>query len=177
MQQYLGYNGFFDGLMQWPNPLLPSDCLVPTELWQRANGTGLTYTLVNQSETGLAKRFQNQQLGEWEWRGDSIYWNGSLVAMDIWIRYISSVTYYPGTTPVSSFPTTTLPFRDSVTALAYLMAEEFSGTRSMPGATVDLAKKADDAINEIANRYVRRSQSVVYEREAFGDEGGGGGWL
>jgi len=28
------------------------------------------------------------------------------------------------------------------------------------------------ATNEIANRYVRRSQSVSFNREGFGDEGG-----
>lgn len=171
VQQCLSYTGFFDGLLNAANPSLPIDCLVVTQLWNRQSGTQLTYTEIDQAESALESRYQGFNLGEWEWRGDSLWWNGSLVSMDIRIRYIGAITFYGSSTPVSSFPTTTLPFRDCVTALAYLVAEKFAASRVPSGATNDLIVKAQKAIDDMANRYIRRGQSVVVERSAYGYDG------
>lgn len=169
VQQCLSYTGFFDGLVNSATPFLPIDVLVPVALWSRSSGTELTYTPVDQAEDALESTYQGYDLGNWEWRGDAIWWNGALVSVDIRLRYVGAITFYGSTTPPANYPTTPLPFRDSVTALAYLVAEKFASSRV--GSSGDLLPKANKAIDDMANRYIQRSQTVVVERQAYGADG------
>jgi hypothetical protein len=179
IQPFLGYNGYFDGLQLYKNPVLPCDLIVPLKLWQRNSGTGLTFGNFLPAEDGLGSHYQNNTFGNWEWRGDALYWNGALVQKDIRLRYLNTIQFFPTGTPASSFPTTSIPLRDSVSALALLCAEKFCAARLPEGATAGLLAKIELAINEVSNRYVRLKQHVGYGRDSFGDEESSifeGGW-
>lgn len=180
VQQNLGYLGFFDGLLSYQIPSLPFDVLVPTIVQQRQTGSNLPFTPVTIAEEGLPSVLQGNTLGQWEWRGDAIYWNGSLSAMDARIRYLAAAAYFSSTIPVTDYPTTQVPIRDSVNALSWLIAEQFMDARLPPGASNPMLARSDKAISDMASRYTRAQQNRTHERQAFGDDAGdatdAGGW-
>src|SRR5690348_11875607 len=117
-QQYLGFSGFFDGLTLLPSPTLPSDLITPLEIWSRNSGTNLTYGKIDPASDGLPSMYQDYTLGQYEWRGDSIYFNGSLVSNDLRLRYEAGLVPISTTLNPSLFPTTTIGFLDSTQPLA-----------------------------------------------------------
>jgi hypothetical protein len=171
IQQNLSFNGFFDGALNYATPALPIDCLVPLKMWTRTNGTGLTFQKFTECQDGLKSRYQDFTLGEWDWRGDAIFWNGSLGVMDLRLRYLGTVQFFPSTTPPAQFNQTPVPLRDALTALAYLCAEKFAASRVQAGGTADLMAKAAKAIADVVNRQVRARQHRVHYRQPYGESG------
>lgn len=167
VQQNLNYSGFFDGNSNTSTIMLPSDCLVPDEVWQRLNGSGQPFSRVA-GPTRLLSSYQGLSLGNWEWRGDAIYWNGSLVAMDIRLRYTRTVSFFASTTPVSSFPSTSIPLADSLTCLGLGCAIKFSAARTQPGATAELQAKWQNAMDGVVTRAVKGQQNCSDAQEAYG---------
>ena len=94
----------------------------------------------------------------WDWRGDMIYWNGATQPKDVRLRYTNLIQFYDEVNP-ADFPTTPLPFRESVDCLAYLMAAEFCEPRLPPGATAELTAKYDKEIAKVINRQVAQEAS------------------
>lgn len=177
--QQLSYTGFFDGGATTPNPFLPPDLIVPITVKARLSGSGLQFVELPIAQEGLPSILQGVSLGQWEWRGDSIWWNGSTQVQDVEIRYQQAPAYFPFTISPDAFPTTLIPIADGGQALAYLMASVFVGARIPPGGANPIKAMADSIIQDLSNRYVRSSQNRVYERNGFGDEGSGflgGGW-
>lgn len=178
VQQNLNYSGFFDGFVNYDTPALPSDLLVPKDIWERSTGTGLSFTPVAHAVGGpLLSCNQNFSIGNWDWRGDAIFWNGALVAKDIRLRYVSQISFFEGLNP-TDFPTTPLPFRESIDCLAYAVAEDFAASRLPPGATADLQTKYKTELDKIINRQVRGMQGTSWRRVGYGedDSSDGIGW-
>ena len=171
VQQTLSWDGFFDGNQLVSTPSLPSDCLAPIRLWERDTGSNSTFSELLEADDGLDSIYQYQSLNEWEWRGDSIAWNGATVSKDIRLRYVGSVTYYQSSLSPSAFSTTQLPFRDSVQALAYKMAYMFCSARLPNGGATELEQNYEQAVKDVINRQVRRSQHNSYSRPSYGDTG------
>ena len=170
VQQYLSYSGFSDGLLNYNPPALPIDLLAPKKIWERPSNSGLTFTEVGKAAAGIPSLYQSYTLGSWEWRGDSIWWNGATVPKDVRLRYTAQVAYVGDLDP-KYFPTTMLPFRESVEALAYLSAEKWCSPRLPPGATAALQQKYQAVIDKIINRQVKDFQNTKYSRAGFGDDG------
>ena len=177
VQQNLNYSGFYDGYQNYADPFLPPDLIAPQKIWQRNSGTNLTFTPFDHAPEGLPSVLQNLSLGMWDWRGDVIYWNGATQPKDIRLRYSNLIQFYDNVDP-DDFPTTPLPFRESVDCLAYLMAAEFCEPRLPPNACLELTAHYNTEIAKVINRQVKKLQSVRYSRGEFGDsgEGGYGGW-
>jgi len=167
---YVGFNGYFNGTTMFASPKLPGDCMQVSVVRQRVHGSNLQFTPMVQSQEGLASGFQNNWLGEWEWRKYAIWMNGSLQAQDIMIRYLSGQP--PINVPAADFDTTHVYIQDSQDALANLVASMYGNAR---GANPAQIKKCDDAaeeaIDEMAQEYVRRAQTVNYQRISY--QGGG----
>lgn len=169
VQQSLTYTGFFDGYQNYNTWLLPSDLLAPKKIWQRTTGTDLTLTELPRANAGLSSRYQNMSLGEWEWRGDGIYWNGATISKDVRLRYTKQVSFYGTDLNPDDFPNTPLPFRESVECLAYLGAEKFCSSRLPDGATNGLLAKYRTEMDKIINRQVKDMQNIRVSRAAYGD--------
>lgn len=174
VQQSLTYTGFFDGYLNYNTFLLPSDLIAPKRIWQRTTGTNLTFTLVQPAASGLRSMYQNFGIGEWEWRMDGLFWNGATIGKDIRLRYTKQVAFYGNTLSPSVFPTTPLPFRESVECLAYLGAEKFCSSRLPPGGTADLLARYRTEMDKVINRQIKDMQTRKYARLAYGD--GGADW-
>ena len=175
--QTLGYTGFNDGLVQYPLILLPTDLLVPVKVETRTSGTNLPFCELNEASNGLASFYQGPTPGDWEWQGDQIAWNGATQAVDMRLRYLGTVAFYASSTPTAAFPTTYIPFRDSVQALAYRLAYDFCAARVQSGGVNDLLASYQSCLDGIVQRQVRRMQHVIYTREAYGSTGDVFGWF
>lgn len=173
-QQNLNFSGFFNGSAQVaPPPALPNDLLSPVALWNRPNGTALPFNELPPAAGGLQSRYQDAtSLGDWEWRGDSIWWNGCLVQQDIKIRYTAGIPKFPMTLQPADFPKTTIPLLDSEQALANYMAYIFCRSRLPPGAAAELLSDYTQAKQGMVSRAVKEKQSSTFERTSPDSEGG-----
>lgn len=177
VQQRLGFDGFDDGSGAVNSAIaLPPSLLAPQQVWERVSVASNVFNPISEAQAGLASRMQNQSLGEWEWRGDSLFFNGSTNTMDIRLRFYASTGLLASGVSPTTFPTTALPWLDSAQALAYWMAFEFCQARVPPGGANDLLAGYRRAMLGVAARYVRRAQRVQYRRAPYGEEGTLFGW-
>jgi len=72
--------------------------------------------------------------------------------------------------PPAAFATTAINIIDCEEALAYHMAMMYAEARGA-SSVESLQAKRDDAIFDMANEFVRRSQTVSYRRQAYGGRG------
>lgn len=173
MRQHLSYTGFFDGFTNYAQPALPSDLLVPKKMWQRTAGAGLTFAefLPTEDDDGLQSYFQGIDLGNWEWRDDGIWWNGAIQPKEVRLRYIGQAAFYGEALSPADFPTTPLPFRDCLEALALLVAEKFCSARLPAGATDGLITKFMTVMQMVINRHTLALQTRRYSRAPYGEDG------
>lgn len=175
VQTYVSFNGFFNGTSMFATPRLPSDCMQLLEVWERGTGTNLPFCPIFQPEGGLQSRFQYQRNGAWEWRGYKLYLNGATQLTDLRLRYQAGL---PPLTdiPPEDFETTTVNILDCQDVIANHMAYMFS--RGRGAADLDSVKgDRDEAMDDMSNDWVRRSQSITYRRPQYsssGDQNGQG---
>lgn len=166
----IGYTGTNNGTTTSATPALPGDVMQVYTVRQRQTNSNLQFTPMKQAQEGLASSYQNNWLGMWEWRQFAIWLNGSLVPQDLMIRYQSGQP--PINVPVASFPTTPIFIIDSVDALANLMAGMYGRARGAnPDSVKSVEAKADEYIDAMALEYIRRGQTVTYQRQSY--QGGG----
>ena len=96
----------------------------------------------------------------WEWRNYKIYMTGCLVNKTLRLRYKSVLV--PLNVPAANFATTSINVIDSEDALGYHIAAMYGQARGADAAP--LWAQRDDAISDMANEFVRRSQAVQYRR-------------
>jgi hypothetical protein len=166
----IGFTGTNNGTTTSSTPVLPGDCMQVYTVRQRVNGSNLQFTPMGEAQEGLPSAYQNQWLGLWEWRGYAIWMNGSLQKQDIMIRYLCGQPTINA--PAASFATTPINILDCQDAVANLMAGMYGGARG--AADQQLAKvaaDAEEALDEMATEYIRRQQTVSYQRVSY--QGGG----
>lgn len=175
LQQILSFAGFFDGSDQTTTPALPNTLVVPNEIGERENGTNAPFAHVTQADGQLISRLQGPGIGMWEWRSNSIVWNGSTYTEDIRLRY--TVGLAPVTAAPADFPTTYVPLLASQNALAALTAYQFSVSQTMAQAAADLRQSYVLELDRLIQRQVRISQATPPRREPFGRSGDIFGWF
>lgn len=179
VQVYMDWNGFFDGTILHDlatDPALPLDFILPIWVQERATGSLAQFHEIMPAKNGLPSLYQTTSMGEWEWRGDALYFNGSVIPIDLRVRYRSNMLpQFPTTLNPSSFATAYIPFPDCCDVVAYRIAYIFTSARSEEKAESLLAGY-QDGLNKIANRQTRSDQQTRYSREPYGNEGDAFGW-
>lgn len=166
----VGYNGTNNGQRIFPTPYLPGDCYQIYEVRQRVTGSNLPFTPMSQASEGLPATYQQQWMGQWEARGFALWVNGATQAIDLMIRYLQFQP--PINAPAEDFANTPIYIIDSTDVLAYLMAGDYGRARGAnPMVIQAVDTKAQDAIDDMANEYIRRSQGVNNRRQSY--QGGG----
>lgn len=166
----IGYTGTNNGTTTSATPALPGDVMQVYVVRQRQTNSNLQFTPMRQAQEGLASSYQNNWLGMWEWRQFAIWLNGSLVPQDLMIRYQSGQP--PINVPVASFASTPIFIIDCTDALANLMAGMYGRARGAnPDSIKSVEAKADEYIDAMALEYIRRGQTVTYQRQSY--QGGG----
>lgn len=171
IQPFLGYNGFWDGAQLHANLALPAALITPERLWERVSAETNNFNEIFEAPAGLISRAQDGSLGQWDYRGDAIYFNGSTQIMDLRLRYYAVAATLAATADPKTYATTPLPWLDSTEALAYHIAFEFCQSQLPLGQSADLLRGYVTAMTGLAARMVRRSQRVRYNRSPYGDTG------
>lgn len=173
-QIYISFQGFFNGTIMVPQPVLPSDCRTVLEVWERQTGSGLQFVPMTQPMYGLPSTFQTNALQIWEWRQDRINMLGSMITEDIRIRYESRLPFIAPDSSEDDWNNTQINILSSENAMAHIVAYFYARARGAQAAA-SLKQDADEYIHDIVNRYVRRDQATPFHREPYGGGRNNGG--
>jgi hypothetical protein len=166
----LGYDGYFNGTTIDGTKQLPGDCLQPQVVRQRVSGSNLQFAIVPMAKSGLPSAYQNNWMGLWEWRGYAIFFNGSLQAQDVMLRYTSGQPQF-NTLP-ANFATTTINVIDCEEAIANKMAAMYGRRSGADRTMIDSCEaEADRSIDEMASEWVRQAQNRDRSRMSYQDGG------
>jgi hypothetical protein len=166
VQVALQFTGFFDGLINWANFVLPGNLLYPLEVWERQSGTTNPFGIMKQSTGALAPRNQVQRLGEWEWRSDGIWMNGATESRDIRLRWI--LTFADLASSTIDWTATYVPILDSQDAIADKIAVLYTA-RLGGTALADARMDAKQSIFKLRQQITRARQVISYVRPAYGE--------
>lgn len=135
-------------------PQLPTDCLVPHMLWERAtaNTTDVFAPMEKFTSGGGMLNLQpSTYLRLWEWREDKIHLIGATQAITVRIRYEKVLPQLTqGTDPVQ--------IRAATDPLAFATAALAARSRGARALAQDLLGAAQMAIENLIERYVRPEQ-------------------
>ena len=167
VQVSLGFTGFFDGLEMNPSLILPANCLMVEEVWERASNSNNSFHKMAQPPFGLRGRNQHIEMHEWEWRGDQVYMPGSLQSRDLRLRYQGKLLnlYQSGV----NLNTTYVPILDCEKAVANEIARLFA-IRQGSDQLASVAAEAEASINLLSLEQTKRNQGMEYEPTIFGQE-------
>lgn len=168
-QQALTFSGFFDGLQMNANFSLPSDLILPLEVWERASNTPNDFRVMEESTGPLRSRRQVQALGEWEWRTDQINFIGSIENRDLRLRYIS--TFVSVAAPGINFATTFIPILDSTEAVADKIVLRYgrrNASTESQALIQDLIAQANTSMTRLRQQVTRSRQKIDFKVKLFG---------
>ena len=164
VQVALQTTGYFDGLLVWSSFTLPSNILYPLEIWARQSGSSYPFQIVKQAPQALSPSNQGQFLGQWEWRQDGLWFNGSTLPTDIRLRYEFSLSDIAS--QAVDWDTTYVPILDCQEAVADNVSVRYA--RRLGGATLEDAKmQAKQSIFKLRQQYTRSRQGVDNQRPIF----------
>jgi hypothetical protein len=144
-----------------PPNQLPTDLLVPLDLWERANGSSDDFVeMVDLSlRGGLPSMEQGATLQYWEWRQDGLCFCGATQDTQIRLRYQKS---YPDLTDGTSV----VLVRNAQEAIAYTGAAMAALARGSPFAE-RWDGVAEDALEDLITTSVRRDQRGARRRRPY----------
>jgi len=168
IQVYVSQLGYFDGTNLNATPTLPTDLVLPLEVWERQTNSGAQFQYMPRPQEGLQSRIAGSYFGNWEWREDRINMTGSTITEDLRIRYEASL---PRVSAGANMSQTSIPIRDAEDVLAAAVVLQYSRTRG--SAMRQEAKQwYEDEKFQLVNRYVRQDQRIAYRPRGFRAGGG-----
>ncbi|MGH9687726.1 MAG: hypothetical protein ACRD5K_11610 [Candidatus Acidiferrales bacterium] len=136
------------------SPQLPTDCLVPHMLWERAaaNSTDVFVPMEKFTSGGGMLNLQpSSYLRLWEWREDKVNLIGATQGITVRIRYEKVL-------PELTLGTDPIQIRSSTDPLAYATAALAARSRGARALAQDLMGAAQMATENLIERYVRPEQ-------------------
>jgi hypothetical protein len=145
-------------------PQLPTDCLMPHVLRERATANTCAVFVPMEKFTSGGSMLNLQPstyMRLWEWREDKINLIGATQSVTVRVRYEKVLaTLTLGTDPVQ--------IRSATDALRYATAALAARSRGARALAVDLLGAAQTAIENLINRYVRPEQTTGRRRKPYG---------
>jgi hypothetical protein len=146
------------------SPQLPTDCLMPQMLWERAT-TNTTDVFVPMekfmSGGGMLNLQPSSYLRLWEWREDKINLIGATQSITVRVRYEKVLPQLTlGTDPVQ--------IRSATDPLGYATAALAARSRGARALAADLLGAAQQATENLIQRYVRPEQVKARRRRPYG---------
>jgi len=136
------------------NPQLPTDCLVPHMLWERAtaNTTDVFVSMEKFTSGGGMLNLQpSSYLRLWEWREDKVNLIGATQSVTVRIRYEKLL-------PALTIGTDPIQIRSATDPLAFATAALAARSRGARALAQDLLGTAQMATEQLIERYVRPEQ-------------------
>lgn len=194
---WISKDGCSDGANFYTTPALPSNLMTPlwmSERWHSASMQPLGSSRKPNMQgcaDGLPKNVKGNYNGCWQWRGEVIYYPGSLQSMDFWIYYQAFLPDIVdvGTTPWFMQPVPIMRVQDALkdmicceSCVSQSQDSALDGdVRQMFMAAVPyFEEKAMAAIRLLVSPDKKRKQRMGYSRLPFagggrGAQGGGVG--
>jgi len=146
------------------SPQLPTDCLMPHMLWERAtaNTTDVLVPMEKFMSGGSMLNLQpSTYLRLWEWREDKINLIGATQSITVRVRYEKVLPQLTlGTDPVM--------IRSATDPLGYATAALAARSRGARALAADLLGAAQQATENLIHRYVRPEQVKARRRRPYG---------
>jgi len=145
------------------SPQLPSDCLMPHMLWERAtpNTTDVFVPMEKFTSGGSMLNLQpSSYLRLWEWREDKINLIGATQAITVRMRYEKVL-------PELTLGTDPIQIRASIDPLAFASAALAARSRGARALAQDLLATAQMATENLIERYVRPEQTKGRRRRPY----------
>ncbi|HTS10585.1 MAG TPA: hypothetical protein VMH00_00575 [Candidatus Limnocylindrales bacterium] len=146
------------------SPQLPSDCLMPHMLWERAtpNTSDVFVPMEKFMSGGSMLNLQpSSYLRLWEWREDKINLIGATQAITVRIRYEKVL-------PELTLGTDPIQIRAATDPLAFATAALAARSRGARALAQDLLGTAQMATENLIERYVRPEQTKGRRRRPYG---------
>jgi hypothetical protein len=150
------------------SPQLPTDCLMPHVLWERATAnTGDVFVPMEKftSGAGMLNLQPSSYLRLCEWREDKINLIGATQSITVRVRYEKVL-------PILTLGTDPVQIRSATDALGYATAALAARSRGARALAVDLLGAAQTAIENLINRYIRPEQTKGRRRKPYGHRRG-----
>jgi hypothetical protein len=145
------------------SPQLPTDCLVPHMLWERAtaNTTDVFAPMEKFTSGGGMLNLQpSMYLRLWEWREDKVNLIGATQAITVRIRYEKVL-------PALTLGTDPVQIRSATDPLAFATAALAARSRGARALAQDLLGTAQMATENLIERYVRPEQTKGRRRRPY----------
>lgn len=146
-------------------PQLPTDLVLPLDLWERQTATAnFTGRPMRQPNGGLASLSQGCYLIDWEWKTDGLRFRGATQSQDVKMEYRKRL-------PQLAAPTDPVPIRDVTNAAAYFSSAAFAAGRGgmiAPGFKVE----AMEEITLYKQDSARRRQRKQVRRQPYSGRNG-----
>lgn len=146
------------------SPQLPSDCLMPHMLWERATANTTDVFVPMEKFTsggGMLNLQPSSYLRLWEWREDKINLIGATQAITVRIRYEKIL-------PELTLGTDPVQIRAATDPLAFATAALAARSRGARALAQDLLATAQMATENLIERYVRPEQTRGRRRRPYG---------
>ncbi|MGB0036509.1 MAG: hypothetical protein WBP79_13650 [Candidatus Acidiferrales bacterium] len=146
------------------SPQLPTDCLMPHMLWERAAAATTDVFVPMEkfmSGGGMLNLQPSTYLRLWEWREDKINLIGATQSITVRIRYEKVL-------PVLTLGTDPVQIRSATDALGFATAALAARSRGARALAADLLGAAQMATEKLIERYVRPEQIKARRRKPYG---------
>jgi hypothetical protein len=171
IQVYVSQVAYFDGANMNPTPILPADCLIVYEAWERQTNSAAQFQYMVQPQEGLQSRMPGSYFYQWEWREDRMNMNGSTITEDLRIRYEATIGRIAVPVAPLTYANVTIPITDSEDVLASAVVLQYSRTRGS-AMRQEANQWFADEMFQLINRHVRRDQHVSYRPRGYSAGGG-----
>lgn len=141
-------------------PQLPTDLMVPHQLWEQQAGSGELFVPMEKIVSGLPNLQPGSFLRMWEWREDTIQLLGATSEVTVRLRYEKVLPQLVvGTDPIL--------IRASNDALAYATAAVAARARGARSLAADMQTTAMEATEKLIERYIRPEQFKARRRKPY----------
>jgi hypothetical protein len=152
--------GYFNNTVNFAQPMVPTDLLVPTFMWERQSNSREQWLPMQQVLGGLPSFPQGFRLKVWEWRQDGIYMLGATQTNDLRLRYKSN-------SATLATPNDQLMFRGATGTIAYKTLASYL-IRTNPEAAQLADGMAMKRLGQLTTRNARMKQSAPTSRRSYG---------
>ena len=141
-------------------PQLPTDLMVPHQLWEQQSGSSDLFVPMEKIVSGLPNLQPGSFLRMWEWREDTIQLLGATSEVTVRLRYEKVLPQLVlGTDPIL--------IRASNDALAYATAAVAARARGARSLAADMQTTAMEATEKLIERYIRPEQFKARRRKPY----------
>jgi hypothetical protein len=159
--------GFFDGVIYWPNFLLPANCIKIERVWERLANSGTNFVPVTFAPSGLPPVMQVESFGYYELRQDSLWFPGALTSRDIRLR--CTVQFTPLSGPNIDFNNTYIPVYDCERVVVGEMLHLYA-IRFAPEQVMVAKDYRDEAKNDLLGEEIYVNQGAENSRADWGGD-------